>query len=132
MLSINPDIIYSIIESSRKFHAKEGVVIPETQTADASDEDWAYQALADHDSDLNYIELKTEIDNLEPDQQAALVALMWLGRGDYDVTEWKAALRDAYDRRTARTADYLISTPMIADYLEEGLDLLGYSRSSLE
>lgn len=130
MLSVNPDIIYSIIDLAREFHAKEEVVIPETRTADASDEDWAYQVLADHQSDLNYIELKDEIENLEPDQQDTLVALMWLGRGDYDVKEWKTALKDARIRKTTPTADYLISTPMVADYLEEGLNLLGYSNES--
>lgn len=130
MLSVNPDIIYSIIDLAREFHAKEEVVIPESRGADASDEDWAYQVLADHESDLNYIELKDEIENLEPDQQDTLVALMWLGRGDYDVKEWKSALNDAQNRKTIPTADYLISTPMVADYLEEGLNLLGYSHDT--
>jgi len=32
--------------------------------------------------DPTYAELKTTIDDLEPDQQIRLVALMWLGRGD--------------------------------------------------
>lgn len=54
---------------------------------------------------------------------------MWLGRGDYDAEEWSNAVKDASDRWTSRTADYLISTPLVADYLGEGLALLGYSCS---
>lgn len=127
MLDINPDIICAIITKAREFHAKEEVVIPEVRDSEASDEDWAYQVLADHQSDLTLQELRIEIENLEPDQQQTLVALMWLGRGDYDVSEWKSALNDAEKRKSVPTADYLISTPLVADYLEEGLDLLGYS-----
>lgn len=130
MLSINPDIVCTIIDKTREFQAKEGVVIPETRSSEASDADWAYQVLADHRSDLTFLELKAEIENLEPDQQNTLVALMWLGRGDYDVSEWKSALKDAHNRKTCPTADYLISTPMVSDYLEEGLDLLGYPYES--
>ncbi len=130
MLSINPDIVCSIIDKAREFHAKEGVVIPETRTSEASDADWAYQVLADHRSDLTYLELKSEIENLEPDQQTTLVALMWLGRGDYDVSEWKTALKDARSRKSGPTADYLLATPLVSDYLEEGLDLLGYPYES--
>lgn len=127
MLSMNPDIVCSIIAKAREFHAKEGVVIPEVANSEGSDEDWAYQVLADHRSDLTYIELKTEIESLEPDQQNTLVALMWLGRGDYEASEWKAAQKDARNRKSGSTADYMIATPMVSDYLEEGLDMLGYS-----
>lgn len=130
MLLINPDIVCSIIDKTREFHAKEGVVIPETRSSESSDADWAYQVLADHRSDLTFLELKAEIESLEPDQQATLVALMWLGRGDYDVSEWKTALKDARNRKSGPTSEYLISTPMISDYLEEGLDLLRYPYES--
>jgi len=66
------------------------------------------------------------VEDLEPDQLLELVALMWLGRGDYDAEQWDEACSAAQDRKTQRTAEYLISTPLVADYLEEGLDLLGY------
>ena len=37
-----------------------------------------------------------------------------------------AALKEAGDNWNSNTADYLIGTPLIADYLEEGLNQLGY------
>ncbi|MFQ5487162.1 MAG: DUF3775 domain-containing protein [Gammaproteobacteria bacterium] len=125
MLELNPEIVCFIIDKAHEFHAKEQVVIPE-EPINPSD-DWALQVLADHEDDPTYLELKTTIDDLEPDQQEALVALMWLGRGDYEVDEWEAALRTAHESHNERTAEYLIATPLLADYLAEGLSLLGYS-----
>jgi hypothetical protein len=76
---------------------------------------------------MTYQELVSTIMELEPDQQACLVALMWLGRGDYDVEDWEEAKSDAEERATRQTAEYLLGSPMLADYLQEGLDLLGYA-----
>ena len=47
-----------------------------------------------------------------------------LGRGDYAVSEWASALALARERWTEHTAEYLIGTPLLADYLTEGLDQL--------
>jgi hypothetical protein len=71
-----------------------------------------------------YDELKATINDLEPDQQISLVGLMWLGRGDFSADEWILALGKARDGWNDRTADYLIGTPLLADYLEEGLNQL--------
>jgi Protein of unknown function (DUF3775) len=75
--------------------------------------------------DPAYQELKATIDDLEPDQQVDLVGLMWLGRGDYSVDEWDKALAEAGASWNRRTAEYLIGTPLLADYLTDGLDQLG-------
>lgn len=83
--------------------------------------------LADHADDLTYQEIKTTIEDLEPDQQASLVALMWVGRGDYTQTEWADALAEATRSATNRTAEYLLTTPMVADYLAEGLAAFGHT-----
>jgi hypothetical protein len=123
-VEINPEIVCFLISKAKEFHAKEAVVIPE-EPMNSSD-DWALQVLADHTEDLDYQEFSATVDDLEPDQQVEVVALMWLGRGDYDVEQWEEARATAQKRRNKRTAQYLISTPLVADYLEEGLDLLGY------
>ena len=137
MLNINPEIVCQIIDKARQFHAKEEVVLPEPPDREADetsfqelvdhDDDLAFQMLADHDDDLTYQEVSLAIKDLEPDQQAELVALMWLGRDDYDIEEWETALQDASDRWNERTAEYLLATPLVADYLMEGFSLHGYS-----
>ncbi|MFN2348234.1 MAG: DUF3775 domain-containing protein [Thioalkalivibrio sp.] len=125
MLEMNPDIVCAVIERAREFHAKEAVVIPEEPGSPA--DDWAMQVLADHVDDMTYMDLKTQLEDLDPEQQVTLVAIMWLGRGDFEADEWDTAVEEAKDNWTPHMADYLIATPLVADYLTEGLDMLGYS-----
>lgn len=88
---------------------------------EVADEFWSGQVTADFGGDPYYQELKTTINDLEPDQQISLVALMWLGRGDFSITEWNEALQNAGESWNDHTADYLIGTSLLADYLSEGL-----------
>ncbi len=71
-------------------------------------------------------ELATAIELLNDDQKTELLALMWVGRGDFDAVEWPAALAQARQIHNWHETGYLIGTPMLADYLEEGLAALGY------
>ena len=123
-MDLNPETVRFIIDKSREFHVKEQVTIPEEPLSPS--DDWARQILADHADDPSYQEVKSTVDDLEPDQQVTLVALMWLGRGDYDVEEWDGAIENAQDSWNERTAEYLLGTPLVADYLSEGLVALGY------
>lgn len=125
MLSVHPDTICFIIAKAREFQAKEQVVIPETPSSPS--DDWALQVLADHIDDLSLLEVKTTVQDLSPEQQAELVALMWLGRGDYDMEDWYTAIEDAQHAQSDNTAQYLLAHPYVSDYLEEGLIQHGYS-----
>ncbi len=55
------------------------------------------------------------------DQQQQVIALMYIGRGDFEKSEWQAALKQARTIKRSRRADYLISKRMLPDYLSEGL-----------
>lgn len=125
MLDLNPDTVGSLIDKAQIFHGKEGVIIPDDNTGSSGN--LAADMLTEHEDDQTFQEFKTAVDDLEPDQQVALVALMWLGRGDFDAGEWEAALQQAREEWTPHTAEYLLSTPLLADYLKEGLVALGYS-----
>ncbi len=61
-----------------------------------------------------------------------LIALAWLGRGDYTRNDFPQAIRDAQDARTDHTASYLLGIPLLPDYLEEALSQLGHSCESFE
>jgi len=119
VLDLNPDTVLFIIDRAHEYHTKDDSSFPE-------DDEVAEDALEDefvHDvEDPTYLELKSTIDDLEPDQQVSLVALMWLGRGDYSLDEWDRALSLAGDSWNGRASDYLIHTPLLADYLSEGLE----------
>lgn len=124
MMQLNPSFVCWFIEHAREFHAQEDVLLPEEP--DEGDENWIDEALAEHGDNVLYLELKNAVDDLDPGLQAELVALMWLGRGDYGAEEWNAALEEARAGWNPRTADYLLATPMAADYLAEGLAMLGH------
>src|SRR3546814_15793239 len=64
---------------------------------------------------------------MNDDEQAELVALTWLGRGDFTADEWSEALAAARERDTGPTSAYLLGIPILADYLEEGLSQFGLS-----
>jgi hypothetical protein len=119
-LELNRDTVQFLIDKAHEFHVKEAVTIPEEPLSPS--DDWARQVLADHGDDPSFQELKSTIEDLEPDQQVSLVALMWLGRGDFSIDEWDDALERAQDSWNTRTAEYLIGTPLVADYLAEGMD----------
>ena len=119
---LNRETVDFLINKSHEFHAREEVTFPDEP--EIADEDWASQVSTDYSADPYYQELKTTIEDLEPDQQVSLVALMWLGRGDFALSEWELALRSARERWNKHTAEYLIGSSLLADYLAEGLELI--------
>jgi Protein of unknown function (DUF3775) len=125
MLNINPDIVCFIISRAREFHAKEEVTFSEKTPESEYEYDWA-QILADHADDLSYIEVKRTIENLDHAQQVDLLALLYVGRGDFTENEWSAAHKEARSNLAPNLTGYLFSKPFIAYYLEKGLESLGY------
>ena len=124
MINLNPETVAKIADHAREFQVSASMEMDESPVIpfDAS----AVDNLAEWHGDQEYIEMKNVIDDLEPDQQATVVALMWLGRGDYDFDDWDEALEYAREADGVATAEYLIATPLLADYLLEGLSLHGY------
>jgi hypothetical protein len=77
-------------------------------------------------------ELVDAINSLSDLERIELLALTWLGRGDYTKEEWRDALKEARRIHDAKETDYLVGTPLLAEYLEEGLSQLGYSTEDYE
>lgn len=77
-------------------------------------------------------ELRGFIDRMDEEEQAALVAVMWIGRGAFEADEWDEAYATAMHEATTPTADYLIGTPHVSDNLEAGLEALGVSATDEE
>ncbi|NEV60973.1 DUF3775 domain-containing protein [Thiorhodococcus minor] len=125
MLHIQSDTLCYIIGKAREFQAKEEVVLPDTPASPS--EDWALQVLADHSEDYSVRETTRAIGEMSERQRAELVALMWVGRGDYSIDEWETAVDDAIGDYSLNAAGYLLAHPMVADDLEEGLIAHGYS-----
>lgn len=77
-------------------------------------------------------ELRAFVDRLSEEEQASLVAVMWIGRGSFEPEELEEAKTTAFEEATTPCADYLIGTPHLSDHLENGLELLGLSASEDE
>ena len=88
--------------------------------------------LAGHGDDSTYDEIKEVIDGLDVDEQSALVALTWVGRGDFAAGEWSEAFSTALERHNEHTAEYLLGIPLLADLLQTGLDEMGLSCADYE
>lgn len=85
-----------------------------------------HDGLAEEKSEnLTETELRELIADLNVDEAAELIALAWIGRGDYDASEWADAVIAARERADRRTARYLLGLPQLADWLEEGLEAIG-------
>ena len=66
-------------------------------------------------------EIRAFVNALDEDQQIDLVALTWVGRGDYDIGEWAEARNQAAAAHNDRTADYLLGLPLLSEFLEDAL-----------
>ena len=66
-------------------------------------------------------ELLGAIRALNDEERVRLVALAWLGRGTYDLDEWKRSAGHRAAEHSRRAAEYLLGLPLLGDYLEDGL-----------
>ncbi|SDZ40181.1 Protein of unknown function [Jannaschia faecimaris] len=76
--------------------------------------------------DMRRDELQAEIEALDRDQQHELVALLWIGRGDFSQDEWEEAVALARERHVGPCFDYVMTHPMAADELAAGLEEIGH------
>ena len=72
-------------------------------------------------------ELRAILDDLADDQLAETLALAWVGRGTYDVSEWEDACAEANDIDPESGIDELMDMPLLASHLEAGLSAFDYS-----
>lgn len=125
MHEINPDIVCNIILKAHELGIKDDLYFPGDPES-PSDGDWN-QILAEYREDFTYLELKNLINDLEPDQQDTIIALMYIGRGDFERDQWQSAIEAAHLIGSEFRADYLISKSLLADYLQEGLAKFDFS-----
>jgi hypothetical protein len=130
MLQIDPQKVCYLIIKAREFDAKVAVVEPDPGS-NPSDEGMR-GVLEDYPDDPVDAEIRTLVDSLNEDEQIDLVTLLWLGRADGSADEWNALREEAAAARSEHTADYLLGTPLLSDYLAEGLNKLGYDCNDVE
>ena len=129
-LTISPEKICFIIVKAREFDAKDPASEPDPGSNPS--DDMGIAVLEDHGDDPVQEELVSFIDALSQDEQIDLVAIAWLGRDGTGPGDWPDTRREAARAHNDRTASYLLGMPMLADFLEEGLSMLGLSCEEFE
>ncbi|HEX4079883.1 MAG TPA: DUF3775 domain-containing protein [Rhizomicrobium sp.] len=124
-LGIATEKVCHIIVKARAWDAKEGDADPDSGSNPA--DDGMADVLEDQPDDATRRELVSFIGALDEEEQVNLVALAWVGRGTYDLSEWQEALETARNEHAGGTAEYLLGLPLLGDYLEEGLAVFNES-----
>ena len=122
MLEIAPEKVAHIIVKAREYDSKVAAWDDTSRSGDAEDD--PSSILEDFTNDPTRVELAAFIDRLNVDEQVHLVALAWIGRA-FSTEEFDEAVQTARDERINWTSRYLLGMPLLADYLEEGLGLVG-------
>jgi hypothetical protein len=129
-LDIAPEKVAHVIIKAREYDAKVGAWDDSPEDGDAEEDPTAI--LEDFTNDPTRAELAGFIERLNYDEQANLVALMWVGRGTYEKEEFDEAVETARTERVNSTSSYLLGIPLLSDYLEEGLEKMGFSVDDIE
>lgn len=130
MLTIALEKVCFLIIKAREFDAKMEPEVPEPGDNPTDDAD--REVLFDYPDDPTVEEIRGFIESLNEDELVEILALVWVGEGDYDIDEWQSALADARDNPDERRAEALLSIPLLGDFLAEGLAEMGYSCSDEE
>jgi hypothetical protein len=128
-LGISLETVATVVD-----HARAVQVTEETDPAQLSEDENSEAALLqENPDDQTEDSLREFIDSLNDDEQAALIALAWVGRGDYGADEWEEAQRLAAERNESGGAGvYLLGMDMVGDLLAEGVAAFGLSIEDIE
>jgi len=130
MLTIPLEKLAYIVTKAREFDAE---VPPVDEDSGSNPSDDAERDVLEFGANNpTHQELTDAIDSLSDRERVELLALTWLGRGDYTKEEWREVLEEAHRVHDERETQYLVGTPLLADYLEEALSQLGYSLEEFE
>ncbi|WP_166141400.1 DUF3775 domain-containing protein [Methylosinus sp. RM1] len=119
MPEINTDKVCFVIVKARELEAEDEGMRPD---ASNPSDDKFVSVLTEEGWSPNRRELVEFIEAMDDDEQAELVALCWVGRGDFTADDWDSAVIQAKERRKGQTSKYLLGIPLLASYLEAGLD----------
>jgi hypothetical protein len=132
MIEVDVDKIAFIIAKSREFEAQDAVHeevggdgLATNEIQDETFQDTLASPADEESDDATLDEVKAWIRSINDDDQCQIVALAWIGRGDFMSDDWDEAVKAATDGHNDRTAEYLLGMPLLPDYLAEGLSQFG-------
>jgi hypothetical protein len=129
MPEISTDKVCFVVAKSRELLAED--VGAQSDGSNPTDDGFV-AVLTDAGDRPARLELVEFIDALDADELDALVALTWIGRGDFERADWRAAVKTAGERRAGDTAKYLTGLPLLPDYLQDALSAFDQSCRAFE
>jgi hypothetical protein len=129
-IDVSLDKLAQIVLLARAYDAQTPESDPD-EASNASDDRVVSILEAQADNPVGQ-ELREAIDSLSDDEQAVLVALTWIGRGDFECDEFDRAITTAFERRQGSTVDYLLGMPLLGDLIEQGAAACGADLSDEE
>ena len=128
-LGISLEAVAAIVDHARALQGQEEAGTEPT----GEDENPEAALLEENADDLTEGSLRAFIAEMNEDEQASLIALAWIGRGDYGPEEWDEARALAAERNEGRdTAEYLLQMDNLGDLLAEGVAAFGLSIEEVE
>ena len=132
-LTINPEVAYRIAVLAQSYQGEGIMPVEDDEVIDddvGDDPITDVEAIADEaenpHEDVLDDELEGLIRGLNVDAKHDLLALIWVGRGDYEASDWAAARRAAREAEPFDVTDYLEELQMGSDYIEDALEAMGY------
>jgi hypothetical protein len=129
-LNISIEKIHGIVLRAREFDLTDFPDDPDRGSDDDEQDD--PDTLLDEGEDPTESELREMIDDLNDDEIVDLIALAWVGRGDFSRAEWHDARTLARERHGRKSSGYLMGMPTLSEYLDEGLATLGHAGPDAE
>jgi len=132
-LDIAPEHVEFIILKARAAEAQVSPIEPEPEAEPGAnpDDEEASGVIEEHPGEEIEDELRDAINQLPSEAAIDLLALFWVGHGDFTREEWGDARAQASEQIDEDLAGYLMGEPGLGDMLEEGLNTLGYMPEAL-
>ena len=124
-LGISLEVVATVVDLAN--------AVQEAEEARMGDDDDDEELDDDVEDEITEEMLTDYIDELNEEQQVSLIALAWIGRGDYEPEEWQEALKLAAERNARGDASaYLTGMEGLGDLLSEGAGSFGISIEEVE
>jgi hypothetical protein len=118
-MRISPEKLHSVIDTAQQY---------ETELLRACEESNKATLVSDFAASMarkaRHQALVSAIRTLDRRERIELLALTWVGRGEFEPAEWSEALGIAQEMKLSCETECLATMPLLPDYLEEGLSLL--------
>jgi len=128
-LSIATDTVFRVIEILHELAGQDQGL--ERDDIGEGGDDASAEDLTAQTDDARLDKVVMLLHDLNVDEQSDLVALLLLGRGEFDLDDWQGARTEAQEQLAGESLPVLVSLiagdAAVAEFLEAGLNAFGYS-----